>query len=194
MSKISEKNDNIYKLKSRVAIQEETINNLLTECDDNEQYSRRSCLRIYGMESNSNEKNEDVIEKIREFYNESELPCNEDVIDHTHGVGKEYTDSISKKKVKSVIRKFRSWKARQQLYNAPPRVQKDGKKNFRISIDLTRRRHQLLSEARRIEKDINATNFTFVNINYSLGVRYENGSFDYFSSKQELHNIIDKFD
>ena len=146
------------------------------------------------MEGNSNEKNEDVIEKIREFYNELELPFNEDVIDHTHGVGKEYTDNISKKKVKSVIRKFKSWKARQQLYNAPPRVQKDGKKNFRISVYLTRRRHQLLSEARGIVKDINATNFTFVTINCSLGVRYENGSFDYFSSKQELHNIIDKFD
>ena len=57
--------------------------------------------------------------------------------------------------------KFKSWKACQQLYNAPPRVQKDGKKNFRISVDLTRRRHQLLSEARGIVKDINATNFTF---------------------------------
>ena len=63
-SEISEQNDKIYELESRVAIQEKTINNLLTKCDDNEQYSRRSCLRIHGIESNSNEKNEDVIEKI----------------------------------------------------------------------------------------------------------------------------------
>ena len=55
-SKISEQNDKIYELESRVAIQEQTINNLLFKCDDNEQYSRRSCLRIHGIESNSNKK------------------------------------------------------------------------------------------------------------------------------------------
>ena len=55
-SKISEQNNKSYELESRVAIQEQTINNLLTKCDDNEQYSHRSCLRIYGFESNSNEK------------------------------------------------------------------------------------------------------------------------------------------
>ena len=36
-SKISKQNDKIYELASRVAVQEEeTINNLLTKCDDNE--------------------------------------------------------------------------------------------------------------------------------------------------------------
>ena len=57
-SKISEQNDKIYELENRVALQEETTNNLLTKCDDNEQYSRRCCLRIHGIESNRNEKNE----------------------------------------------------------------------------------------------------------------------------------------
>ena len=93
--------------------------------------------------------------------------------------------------------KFKSWKARQQFYNASPRVQKDGKKkprqNFVISVDLTRRRYQLLSEAREIITDINAINFAFVNINCSLGVRYYNDSFDYFNGKQEVYNIINKF-
>ena len=138
-----------------------------------------------------------MIEKIRECYNAQELPLSEEVIDHAHRVPKEYTDKISKKKVKSIIVKFKSWKARQKLYNARPRVQKDGKKkprqNFSISVDLTRRRYQLLSEARGIVKDINGINFAFVNINCSLGVRYDNGSFDYFNSEQELQNIINKF-
>ena len=43
-----------------------------------------------------------------------------------------------------------------------------------------------------IVKDINVINFAFVNIN-SLEVRYGNGSFDYFNSEQELHNITNKF-
>ena len=119
------------------------------------------------------------------------------VIDRVHRVGKEYTDKISKKKVKSIIVKFKSWKARQKFYNARPRIQKDGKKkprqNFNISVDLTRWRYQLLSEARGIVKDINGIDFAFVNFNCSLGVRYDNGLFDYFNSEQELHNIINKF-
>ena len=104
------------------------------------------------------------------------------------------TTSQKKKKIKSVIVNFKSWKARQQLYNARPRNQKDDKKNFSISVDLTRRRYQLVREARRIVEDIIAINFALVNINCSLGVRYENDSFHYVSSKQELHNIINKFD
>ena len=108
-SKICEQNNKIYELESRVAIQEKIINNLLTKCEDNEQYSRRSCLRIHGIESNSNEKNQDVIEKIRECYNALELPFNEEVIDRAHRVGKEYTDKISKKTVRSIIVKFKSF-------------------------------------------------------------------------------------
>ena len=55
-SKISELNDKIYELESQIAIQEETINNLLTKCDDHEHH--RSCLRIHDIESNSNGKTE----------------------------------------------------------------------------------------------------------------------------------------
>ena len=51
--------------------------------------------------------------------------------------------------------------------------------HVKSSVDLTRRRYQLLSETRGMVKDINAINFAFVNINCSLGVRYYNGLFDY---------------
>ena len=93
-----EHNDKIYELESRVAIQRKTIKNLLTKCGDNEQYSCCSFLRISGIESNSNKKNEDVIEKIRECHNALELTFNEEVIDRAHSIqrdGKEHTDKIS---------------------------------------------------------------------------------------------------
>ena len=196
-TKIKEQDDKIHELESRVVIQEQTINNLLVKCDDNEQYSRRSCLRIHGIESHNNEKNEDVIEKVRECYDSLNLPFNEEVIDRIHRIGKEYKDRNSGKQVKSIIAKFKSWKSCQQLYNARLRVQKDGKKkpcqNFSISVDLTRRHYNLLSEARGIVKDINAINFAFTDINCSLGLRFNNGSLEYFNSKQELHDLIDKY-
>ena len=59
-----------------------------------------------------------MIEKIRECYNALEVPFNEEVIDRAHRVGKEYSDKVSKKKFESIIVNFKSWKARQQLYNA----------------------------------------------------------------------------
>ena len=122
---------------------------------------------------------------------------NNEVADRAHRVGKDYMDKISKRKVKSITVKFKLWKTSQKLHNTRPWVQKDGKKKpfqiFIISVDLTRRRYQLLSEARKIGKYINAIKFVFVNINCSLGVGYDNGSFSYFNSKQELHDIIYKF-
>ena len=46
-----EKNKKIDELQERVSFQENTINQLLIKCNDNEQYSRRNCLRIHGIES-----------------------------------------------------------------------------------------------------------------------------------------------
>ena len=51
-----EQNRKIDELEERVSFQENVINQLLIKCDDNEQYSRRNCLRIHRIESKKNEK------------------------------------------------------------------------------------------------------------------------------------------
>ena len=48
--KISEQNANIEKLESIITIHENTIDQLSIKRDDKEQYSRRSSLRIHGVE------------------------------------------------------------------------------------------------------------------------------------------------
>ena len=91
-------------------------------------------------------------------------------------IGKEYSDKTTGKKVKSIIVKFKSWKSRQQLYNSRPRLDKNRKKkpgqNFTISVDLTKRRYELLMKARRLIKDKDAIDFVFSDINCSLGVKF----------------------
>ena len=52
--KISEQNPKIEKLESIIRIHENTIDQLLIKCDDDEQYSRRSCLHIHGVEVKEN--------------------------------------------------------------------------------------------------------------------------------------------
>ena len=88
----------------------------------------------------------------------------------------EYTEKNSGKKVKSIIVKFKSWRARKQFYDARTRNFKDGKKkpgykSFSVSVDLTKRRYLLMREARKLIKHNDDIDFTFADINYSLGLR-----------------------
>ena len=49
--RFTEQNKKIDDLEQQVSYQENSINQLLIKCDDNEQYSRLNCLRIHGIES-----------------------------------------------------------------------------------------------------------------------------------------------
>ena len=59
--KISKQNGKIEKLESIISIHENTIDQLLVKCDDNEQYSRRSCLRVHGKKRRGKESEGDVM-------------------------------------------------------------------------------------------------------------------------------------
>ena len=47
--KFTAQNQKIVDLEEKIALQEKKIENLSIKCDDNEQYSRRYCLRMYGL-------------------------------------------------------------------------------------------------------------------------------------------------
>ena len=118
--KISEQNAKIEKLESIIAIHENTIDQLLIKCDDNEQYSRRSCLRIHGVEVKENEDEDGIMNVLEDCYSSVNLQFDANDIDRAHRIGLPYTDKNSGKKVKSIIVKFRSWKARQRFYKGRP--------------------------------------------------------------------------
>ena len=89
--------------------------------DDNEQYSRRSCLRIDGVEIKENEDGDGIMNVLEYCYSSVNLQFDANDIDRAHRIGLPYTDKNSGKKVKSIIVKFRSWKARQRFYKGRPR-------------------------------------------------------------------------
>ena len=144
VTKCNDQNKKIEELKSQIALKDQTIAGLMTKCDDN--------LRIHGIETKTKESNEDIIEKVKECYEALERPFNEANIDRAHRIDKEYSDKTTGKKLKSMFVKFKSWKSRQQLYNSRPRFDKNRKKKpgqiFTISVDLTKRRYELLMKAR----------------------------------------------
>ena len=55
----------------KITIQANTTDQLIIKCDDHEQNSRRSCLRVHGIKCSDDERNEDEINLQR---NESSIP------------------------------------------------------------------------------------------------------------------------
>ena len=95
--KFDEQNRKIDVLEGKIAIQANTIDQLIIKRDDNEQYSRRSCLRIQGIECSDDEKNV-LLQRVRECYKEMNLPFQDENIDCVHRIGKTYTEKILEKK------------------------------------------------------------------------------------------------
>ena len=92
--KFKEQNDRIEELESKLAIKQNMIDHLEMKCDDNEQYSRRSCLRIHGLDFSSgwNEgvlkkveaEEEGALKKVGKCYSRMGIEFNQNEIDHAH--------------------------------------------------------------------------------------------------------------
>ena len=74
--KLREQNLKIQELESKIHSQENAFKKLERISDDNEQYSRRSCLRIHGIEFKEGDSG-DVMEELEKCYNVMGIPFNE---------------------------------------------------------------------------------------------------------------------
>ena len=77
--KFKEQNDRIEELESKLAMKQNIIDHLEIKCDDNEQYSRRSCLRIHGLDFSSDE-DEGVLKKLEKCYSDMRIEFNQNEI------------------------------------------------------------------------------------------------------------------
>ena len=123
--KLRERNLKIQELSPKFTRKKNAFKKLEIISNDNEQCRRRSCSRIHGIEFKEGH-NGDVMEELEKIYNVMRIPFNE--IDRAHGIGKPFLDKERKKKVRSVIVKFKSWKARATFYKARPKNYVNGKK------------------------------------------------------------------
>lgn len=195
--KIRAQDEKIEQLESKLAMRMNTIDVLLDKlqvrCDDNEQYSRRNCLRIHGVECAEN-GNEDVTKILKNCYEESGIEFNEKDVDRVHRIGKSYENDDGKM-VRPIIVKFRSWNARNKFYKSRPRshvkgVKKPCAQTFRVSLDLTKRRLDLLRNARQLCENHERVAFVFADMNCSLVVKDINDKFHYFSTLKGLNDIL----
>ena len=191
--KISEQNAKIEKLESIISIHENTIDQLLVKCEDNEQYSRRSCLRIHGKKRKGKKSEGDAMNMLEQCCSGLDVPFNPNDIDRAHRIRLSCTDNHSEKKVKCTIVKFRSWEARQLFYKSRPRYHTYGSKKpgFPVSIGLTKQRYLLMSKAKGLVKGKTNISYIYNDINCSLALKFKDNSFKYFNSEKELKLNLD---
>ena len=108
--KFDEQNRKIDELEGKIAIQANTVDQFVIKRD--EQYSRRSSLRIQVFECSDDERTDNVLQWVKVCYKEMNLPFQDENIDCVHRIGRTYTDKNSGKK--SIIVKFNFWKSCQQ--------------------------------------------------------------------------------
>ncbi|WAR16174.1 hypothetical protein MAR_030768, partial [Mya arenaria] len=124
-------------LETKISAIEEKINNLSVDNDKSNQYSRRNCLRVSGIEEAEGESTDKiVIDLIKAIGAEVSL----DQIDRIHRLGKPRTMGPSQpanKRPRDIIIKFASYRFRQQVYKS----------------QLTKQRAELFSRTRRLFKE-----------------------------------------
>ena len=83
-------------LESKLSVKQNIIDHLEIKCDDNEQYSRRSCLRIHGLDFSSDE-DEVVLNKVEKCYSDMGIEFNQIEIARAHYIDKPYMDKKKNK-------------------------------------------------------------------------------------------------
>ena len=143
---------------------------------------------MYGLKYDTNENQNDVISKISECFSEVDLPYKEAEIDRVHLIGKPYKNKSSSLTMKPIIIKFKSWRYRQDDYRISPRRFTNGKKepgqnSFSVSLDLIKRRYNLLKIAQGIVKEMDNASFVCADVNCPLAIRFKNGTIKHLTVK-----------
>ena len=77
--------------------------------DDLEQYGRRLCIRIDGVEFNEDEIAEECTGKVLNMLQKSDVKISDKDSDQAHRIASKRTVSVDGKKVQQVIVKFLTW-------------------------------------------------------------------------------------
>ena len=173
-------------MEDRVGILERQVSYLQKSNDDGEQYQRRLCLRINGIDlpsSGESESADECLQKVQEVFTEIGVDIPNTVIDRAHRIGKLTT--IKGKRVKQMIVRFTTWRHRSMVYRARKQSSK-----YNIKLDLTRKRRETIKKANdslvRGDKS-----FVFADINCNI-CWFKNGEFLFFKDLDEFEKLRER--
>ena len=151
------KKEEVKTLKDKVLQQEQSINKLESSLNNMEQYSRRSCIRLFGLEEKKGENTDFLVsEVIRTKLGVSLEPVKD--IDRSHRTGNVQQSSSStptghssnhKPRPRSIIVKLNSYRKRREIITNRKKLKGSG---IVIAEDLTKENQKLLSLARESTK------------------------------------------
>ena len=154
--------------------------------DDAEQYSRRSCLRIYGIPlPSSSESAAACVSKVKDVFQEIDVTVPDEVINRAHRIGKKVENKQTGVTDQAMIVKFTSWRHRTAMYRGHKNLQ-----DKRNQLDFTSKRDGLLSFAKDRAKDYAEFDFVLVDINCRVGIKRKGGDFLFFDSELELQSML----
>ena len=140
------------------------------------------CLRINGVPVESTETSEDCMEKCKEIFEEIDVNVPDEAIDRAHSIGKSYV--FEDIEYRAIIVKFTSWRYRTTVYRNRKKTK------YKIFMDLTRKRFQMLNEARELSKNSEKVEFVFADVNCRLSAKLYDHSFKFFNNIDEFKKIL----
>ena len=176
----------ILALEGKLEVFQAHLSELEARLDDSEQYSRRSCLRVFGvpLPASGKESNSDCVAIAKKIFAEMEVTVPDDGLDRVHRIGKKdkNADGIMEQ---PLIMKFTSWKYRTAVYRGRKKLVSQ-----KVLLDLTPRRAKLLSKARLMVKGNPSVDYSFADVNCRLGIKTTSGDFKFFNCEEELLVIL----
>ena len=178
--------ERIDQLEANTAVLECHVAHLRKSHDNQEQYSRRLCLRIDGIELPTNPSNETgtvILDKVKSIFNELEVDVPDAVIDRAHRIGRK-TMGINGKQKQQVIVRFTTWRHRMAVYRARKKS-----KSVKIRMDLTKPRLDLLTSANEVLRN-HKDCYAFADVNCRTRAKI-GGNFSFFDNMDDLQKLIE---
>ena len=189
MKIINEQKETIARMEDKIAVLESHIDHLVIANDEVEQYQRRLCLRINGIDLPSDgddrETSDECLDNVQGVFEELGLSIPPNVIDRAHRVGKEIV--VKGKRVRSMIVRLTTFRHRTMIFRARKNSDK-----YKIKLDLTKRRLTLLKNVNK-KLEEKSDSFAFCDLN-CRPCWYDRGNYRYFNDENSFDKLLRKVD
>ena len=145
---------------NNIALQKK-CSDLELSIDNNEHYSRRTCLRITNIPCEEKETSEEVLKKEKTIKEEAEVYTPEETIDRAHRVGPK------KNKNQAIIVNFSTFRHRTLFY----RTRKKLSNGIKLHTDLTKKRFNLLLDVQSFTQGKENVKYVNADINCNWRIR-----------------------
>ena len=176
--RMDDQDTKISQLEDKIAVLTASNAALKAQSDNQEQYSRRQCLRIKGIDKTEDESSSACVDKVIKVCRKLKVNVDKPDIDRAHRIGKDRS---------TMIVKFHSFSKRTELYKARNKQENPG---LKIHLDITKDRLTLLDKARSLITKDCSVDFVFADINCNTVAKLKNDNFKFFKDIDTFESLL----